>query len=177
MAGSVNKVILVGNLGKDPEVRNSQAGAKIVNFTLATSESWNDKASGERKEKTEWHRVVVFNDRIADIAERYLKKGHKVYVEGSLQTRKWTDQQGQEKYTTEVVIDRFRGDLTLLGGRGGEEVEGAGAGGGYGGARSGGGAAGGYGGGQRAPRSGGGGGSAPSWEPPKGGDMDDEIPF
>lgn len=114
MAGSVNKVILVGNLGKDPEVRNSQAGQKIVNLTLATSETWNDKASGERKERTEWHRVVVFNERIADVAERFLRKGRKVYVEGSLQTRKWTDQSGQEKYTTEVVIDRFRGELTLL---------------------------------------------------------------
>ncbi len=114
MAGSVNKVILVGNLGKDPEVRNAQNGSKIVSFTLATSESWNDKSSGERREKTEWHRVVVFNEHVADIAERYAQKGSKVYVEGSLQTRKWTDQSGQEKYTTEVVIDRFRGDLTLL---------------------------------------------------------------
>src|ERR1700712_414156 len=130
MAGSVNKVILVGNLGKDPEVRNAQNGTKIVTFTLATSESWNDKASGERKEKTEWHRVVVFNERIADVAERFLKKGRKVYVEGSLQTRKWTDQSGAEKYTTEVVIDRFRGELTLIdSNRGGEEE---GGGGGYG---------------------------------------------
>ena len=114
MAGSVNKVILVGNLGKDPEVRNAQNGTKIVSFTLATSESWNDKGSGERREKTEWHRIVIFNERIADVAERFSKKGRKVYVEGSLQTRKWTDQSGQEKYTTEVVIDRFRGELTLL---------------------------------------------------------------
>ncbi len=114
MAGSVNKVILVGNLGKDPEVRTTQAGMKIVNFTLATSESWNDKASGERKEKTEWHRVVIFNERLGDVAERFLRKGRKVYVEGALQTRKWTDQSGAEKYTTEVVIERFRGDLTLL---------------------------------------------------------------
>ncbi len=146
MAGSVNKVILVGNLGKDPEVRNTQAGQKIVNFTLATSDTWNDKASGERKERTEWHRVVVFNDRIADVAERYLRKGRKVYVEGSLQTRKWTDQSGQEKYTTEVVIDRFRGELTLLdsgrdeGGAGGGGFEGGGGfgrSGGAGGARGG----------------------------------------
>ncbi len=114
MAGSVNKVILIGNLGKDPEVRNTQSGSKIVTFSLATSESWTDKASGERKEKTEWHRVVVFNERIADIAERFLSKGRKVYVEGALQTRKWTDQSGQEKYTTEVIIDRFRGELTLV---------------------------------------------------------------
>src|ERR1700709_2211466 len=118
MAGSVNKVILVGNLGKDPEVRTTQDGTKIVNFTLATSETWNDKASGERKERTEWHRIVVFNERIADVCEKYLKKGAKVYVEGSLQTRKWTDQSGQEKYTTEVVIDRFRGEMTMLSGRG-----------------------------------------------------------
>src|SRR5580698_8823778 len=114
MAGSVNKVILVGNLGKDPEVRSTQDGSKIVNLTLATSETWNDRASGERKERTEWHRVVIFNDRVADVAERFLKKGAKVYVEGSLQTRKWTDQGGQERYTTEIVIGRFNGVLTML---------------------------------------------------------------
>src|ERR1700677_3119883 len=114
MAGSVNKVILVGNLGRDPEVRNTQDGAKIVNLALATSETWNDKGSGERKERTEWHRVVIFNDRVADVAERYLKKGAKIYVEGSLQTRKWTDQGGQERYTTEIVIGRFNGVLTML---------------------------------------------------------------
>ena len=114
MAGSVNKVILVGNLGKDPEVRTTQDGQKIVNLTLATSETWNDRASGERKERTEWHRVVIFNDRVADVAERFLRKGRKVYVEGALQTRKWTDQSGQERYTTEVVISRFRGELTIL---------------------------------------------------------------
>lgn len=172
MAGSVNKVILVGNVGKDPEVRNTQDGAKIVNFTMATSETWNDRASGERKEKTEWHRVVVFNENIGNVVERYVRKGTKVYVEGQLQTRKWTDQSGQEKYTTEVVINRFKGELTLLD------------------SRSGGGEGGGFGGGgegsfsrERAPsatrspapaRSGGGG--APSWEPPAG-DLDDEIPF
>lgn len=114
MAGSVNKVILVGNLGKDPEVRMTQGGAKIVSFTLATSDTWNDRASGERRERTEWHRVVVFNERLADVAERFLHKGRKVYLEGSLQTRKWTDQAGQERFTTEVIIDRFRGELTLL---------------------------------------------------------------
>ena len=114
MAGSVNKVILVGNIGKDPEIRSTQSGGKIANLTLATSETWNDKGSGERKEKTEWHRVVVFNDRLVDVVERFVKKGRKIYVEGSLQTRKWTDQSGQEKYTTEVVVDRFRGDITLL---------------------------------------------------------------
>src|SRR5271168_2698656 len=115
MAGSVNKVILVGNLGKDPEVRTTQGGQKIVNFTMATSDNWTDKATGERKERTEWHRVVIFNDRIGEVAEKYLKKGRKVYVEGTLQTRKWTDQaSGQEKYTTEVVIERFRGELVLI---------------------------------------------------------------
>src|SRR3972149_3899437 len=119
MAGSVNKVILVGNLGRDPEVRFSQDGGKIVNMSIATSESWNDKASGQRKEKTEWHRVVIFNDRLADVAEKYLKKGSKVYVEGQLQTRKWTGQDGNERYTTEVVLQRFRGELTLLDGRAG----------------------------------------------------------
>jgi single-strand DNA-binding protein len=120
MAGSVNKVILVGNLGRDPEVRTIQDGTKVVNLALATSETWNDRATGERKERTEWHRVVIFNERIADVAEKYLRKGAKVYVEGALQTRKWTDQSGQEKYTTEIVIGRFRGELTMLDGRGGE---------------------------------------------------------
>ncbi len=171
MAGSVNKVILVGNLGKDPEVRSTQDGSKIVNLALATSETWNDRASGERKEKTEWHRVVIFNDRIADVAEKYLKKGAKVYVEGSLQTRKWTDQTGVEKYTTEIVIGKFRGELTMLSGRG-EEGGMSEGGTGY------------------APReraapmaarnaSAGAGRSAggPSWDSPKGGDLDDEIPF
>jgi single-strand DNA-binding protein len=119
MAGSVNKVILVGNLGKDPEVRRMGSGEPVVNLSVATSESWRDKATGERKEKTEWHRVVIFNENIARVAEQYLKKGSKVYVEGQLQTRKWTDQSGQEKYSTEVVIQRFRGDLTLLDGRSG----------------------------------------------------------
>ncbi len=169
MAGSVNKVILIGNLGKDPEVRTTQDGTKIVNFTLATSETWNDRASGERKERTEWHRVVIFNENLGGIAEKYLRKGQKVYIEGSLQTRKWTDQSGQEKYTTEVVISRFRGDLTLLGGRG--DDGGAGEGGGYApreraSSRS-----------SAPPRESGGGGGA-SWDAPKGGsDLDDEIPF
>ena len=178
MAGSVNKVILVGNLGKDPEVRTTQDGNKIVNLTLATSETWNDRASGERKEKTEWHRVVIFNDRVADVAERFLKKGAKIYVEGSLQTRKWTDQSGQERYTTEVVIGRFNGQLTMLDGR---------SGGGESGGYSGGGSepGGGYAARERAPavagaRSGGAGrgeAGSPSWDAPKGGDLDDEIPF
>ena len=128
MAGSVNKVILVGNLGRDPEVRSTQDGMKIVQLSVATSESWRDKASGERKDKTEWHRVVIFNERLAEVAEKYLRKGSKVYVEGQLQTRKWTDKDGAEKYTTEVVLSRFKGELTMLDGR----SEGAGAGGGYG---------------------------------------------
>ena len=114
MAGSVNKVILIGNLGKDPEVRRTQDGRPIVNFTLATSDTWRDKATGERKERTEWHRVVIFNENLAKIAEQYLKKGAKVYLEGSLQTRKWQDQSGQEKYTTEVVLQGFTGHLTML---------------------------------------------------------------
>ena len=129
MAGSVNKVILVGNLGKDPEVRRMTSGDPVVNLSIATSESWRDKASGERKEKTEWHRVVIFNKNLADVAEKYLKKGAKVYVEGQLQTRKWTDKDGAEKYSTEVVLQNFRGELTMLDGRsGGGEGGGRGAG-------------------------------------------------
>jgi len=119
MAGSVNKVILVGNLGRDPEVRYSQDGAKIVNFSLATSDSWKDKQTGEKREKTEWHRVVIFNDHLGGIAEQYLRKGAKVYVEGALQTRKWTGNDGNERYSTEVVLQRFRGELTMLDSKGG----------------------------------------------------------
>ncbi len=119
MAGSVNKVILVGNLGKDPEVRRMTSGDAVVNLSIATSESWRDKASGERKEKTEWHRVVIFNKNLAEVAEKYLRKGAKVYVEGQLQTRKWTDKDGVEKYSTEVVLQNFRGELTMLDGKGG----------------------------------------------------------
>lgn len=179
MAGSVNKVILVGNLGKDPEVRNTQSGSKIVNLTVATSESWSDRASGERKERTEWHRVVIFNERLADVAERFLRKGRKVYLEGALETRKWTDQAGQEKYTTEVVLKNFRGELVLLdSNRGGDEggdspYGGESSGGGYSRDRAPAPAA-------RAPMGGGGGRSGsggPSWDAPKGGDLDDEIPF
>ena len=151
MAGSVNKVILVGNLGKDPEVRRMTSGEPVVNLSVATSESWRDKASGEKKEKTEWHRVVIFNKNLADVAEKYLKKGAKVYVEGQLQTRKWTDKDGAEKYSTEVVLQNFRGELTMLDGR------------------SGGGDGGGFGGGGR------GAGEAPaSFQRDE---MDDEIPF
>src|SRR5207302_3860842 len=119
MAGSINKVILVGNLGRDPEIRSTQDGMRIGNLAVATSETWRDKMSGERKERTEWHRVVIFNERLAEIAEKYLKKGAKVYIEGALQTRKWTDNSGQERYTTEVVLQRFRGELTMLDGAGG----------------------------------------------------------
>jgi single-strand DNA-binding protein len=119
MAGSINKVILVGNLGKDPEIRRTQDGRPIANLSVATSETWRDKATGERKEKTEWHRVVIFNEGLAKVAEQYLKKGAKVYVEGALQTRKWTDQSGVEKYSTEVVLQGFNSNLTMLDGRGG----------------------------------------------------------
>jgi single-strand DNA-binding protein len=172
MAGSVNKVILIGNLGRDPEIRTTQDGTKVCNLSVATSESWRDKTSGERREKTEWHRVVVFNDRLVDVIEKYLKKGAKVYLEGALQTRKWTDQSGAEKYTTEIVLQKYRGELTMLdggrsGGGGGDEMAdaGAGAGGGY---SAGGGGGGGYSGG------GGGGGSSRGGG---GGDLDDDIPF
>jgi len=163
MAGSVNKVILLGNLGRDPEVRQTQDGTKIVHLAIATSERWRDKNSGEQREKTEWHRVVIFNDRLGEVAEKYLSKGRQVYVEGQLQTRKWTDQSGQEKYTTEIVLQRFRGELTLIGGRG--DDMGGGGGGSYGGDSFSG---------------GGGGGQSSSSQGSSGGgfsDLDDEIPF
>src|SRR5262245_30009519 len=160
MAGSVNKVILVGNLGRDPEVRSFNNGGKVCNLSIATSENWRDKATGERKERTEWHRVAIFNERLAEVAEKYLKKGAKVYIEGQLETRKWTDNEGKERYSTEVVLRQFRGELTMLDGRSG--------GGGMGGPPDddmGGGAP---------PDRGGGGGS-------RGGgrkaDLDDDIPF
>lgn len=114
---SVNKVILIGNLGRDPEIRSTQDGQKIAQLSLATSESWKDKSSGERKEKSEWHRIVIFNERLCDVAEKYLKKGSKVYVEGSLATRKWTDKDGVEKYSTEVVLSKFKGDIVMLDGK------------------------------------------------------------
>jgi single-strand DNA-binding protein len=132
MAGSVNKVILVGNLGADPEIRSLNSGDRVANLRIATSETWRDKASGERKEKTEWHRVVIFNDNLVKVAESYLRKGSTVYIEGSIQTRKWQDQSGVEKYSTEIVLQKFRGELTMLGGRGGD-AEQSGEGGGYGG--------------------------------------------
>ncbi|MDO9336530.1 MAG: single-stranded DNA-binding protein [Caulobacter sp.] len=172
MAGSVNKVILVGNLGRDPEVRNLPNGDKVVNLSLATSEQWRDRNSGERKEKTEWHRVVIFNENLVKVAEQYLKKGSTIYIEGALQTRKWTDQAGVEKYSTEIVLQKFRGELTMLGGRDGGGAS-AGGGGGdseYGGGYSGGGGGGGgFGGGQRNKQSG------PSED--FSADLDDEIPF
>ena len=118
MAGSVNKVILIGNLGADPEIRNLPSGGKVANLSVATTDTWRDRNSGERKERTEWHRVVIFNKNLADVAEKYLRKGSKVYVEGSLQTRKWTDKDGAEKYSTEVVLQNFRGELTMLDGKG-----------------------------------------------------------
>jgi single-strand DNA-binding protein len=133
MAGSVNKVILIGNLGKDPEVRRMQNGNPVVNLTVATSDTWRDKATGERKEKTEWHRVVIFNEGLAKVAEQYLKKGAKVYIEGALQTRKWTDPQGVEKYSTEIVLQGFNSTLTMLDGKGGGAGAGAGGGDSYGG--------------------------------------------
>jgi single-strand DNA-binding protein len=157
MAGSVNKVILVGNVGRDPEIRSTQDGTKVANLSLATSETWRDKNSGERKERTEWHRIVIFNERLADVVEKYVKKGAKLYIEGALQTRKWTDNTGAEKYTTEVVLQRFRGDLTMLDSRGGGGGMGGGAPDDMGSAGSGGGT---------------GGGRTSS-----GGDLDDEIPF
>ncbi|MDP3855316.1 single-stranded DNA-binding protein [Phenylobacterium sp.] len=170
MAGSVNKVILVGNLGADPEIRSLTSGDRVANLRVATSETWRDKSSGERKEKTEWHRVVIFNDNLVKVAEQYLRKGSKIYLEGSIQTRKWTDQSGVEKFSTEVVLQKFRGELTMLDGRG--DAEGASAGG-YGGGDyaggNGGGGGGGFGGGQRKPASG-----------PRedfSADLDDEIPF
>ncbi len=176
MAGSVNKVIIVGNLGRDPEVRSFQNGGKVVNLNIATSETWRDKQSGERKERTEWHRVAILNENLAKIAEQYLKKGSKVYIEGQLETRKWQDQSGAEKYTTEIVLRPYRGELTLLEGReGGSGGGGSGGGGGYddrGGYDDYGGQAGG--GSSQGGRSGSGGGA------PAGGgrsDMDDEIPF
>jgi single-strand DNA-binding protein len=175
MAGSVNKVIIVGNLGRDPEIRSTQDGTKIANFTVATSERWRDRASGEMQERTEWHRVVIFNERLVDVTERFLKKGAKVYLEGALQTRKWTDKDGQEKYTTEIVLAKFRGELTMLDGRreGGGDEGGHGGGGGDFGGGAGGGSRGGYSGGGGGGYGGGGGGGAK--RPPA--DLDDDIPL
>lgn len=126
MAGSVNKVILIGNLGRDPEIRSTQDGREIANLAIATSESWRDKNSGERREKTEWHRVVIFSDGLVNVVKNYLRKGSKVYIEGALQTRKWTDQSGQEKYSTEIVLQGFGSTLTMLDGKGGDSAGGGG---------------------------------------------------
>jgi single-strand DNA-binding protein len=167
MAGSVNKVILVGNLGNDPEVRNLPSGGKVVNLSVATSDQWRDKATGERKERTEWHRVVIFSEGLVRVAEQYLRKGAKVYIEGALQTRKWQDQSGQDKYSTEIVLQGFNSTLTMLDGRG----DGDNAGGGFSGPRD-----------NAAPASFGGGGRQESRRPSaapafESGPMDDDIPF
>ncbi|CUH84964.1 single-stranded DNA-binding protein [Thalassovita mediterranea] len=168
MAGSVNKVIIVGNLGRDPEVRSFQNGGKVCNLRIATSENWKDRNTGERRERTEWHSVAIFSEPLARIAEQYLRKGSKVYIEGQLETRKWQDQNGQDRYSTEVVLRPYRGELTLLDGRG--DNQGGGQGGGYGGDQGGYGGGydqgGGYGGGNQNQQQ-----SAPSR------DLDDEIPF
>ena len=175
MAGSVNKVILVGNLGRDPEIRSTQGGSKLANFSIATSETWSDRQSGERRERTQWHRIVIYNERLVEVAEKYLRKGMKVYLEGALESRQFTDKAGQERETTEVVLRQFRGELQML------DRAGEGTGGGESGgfprsqapARSARGGAGDRGGAERgAPDRGG-----PSWDAPKGGDLDDEIPF
>ena len=179
MAGSVNKVILIGNLGKDPEIRTLNSGDRVANLRIATSEQWRDKGSGERREKTEWHQVVIFNQNLAEVAEKYLRKGAKVYVEGQLQTRKWQDQSGADKYTTEVVVPRFRGELTMLDGRGGgggtgPEDSGFSEGGyGGGGGRSGGG----FDQEVRAAEPAYGGGGARGGRAPGPADLDDDIPF
>ena len=155
MAGSINKVILIGNVGKEPEVKSTQGGQKTVSFSLATSEAWNDKYSGERQERTEWHRIVVFNEHIADLVDKYCRKGTKVYLEGTLQTRKWTDQGGKDRYTTEVVVPRFRGELILLSSRrDGDSYERP-----------------------AAPRREPAGAGADNGRTPGGGDLDDEVPF
>jgi len=159
MAGSVNKVIIIGNLGRDPETRTFQNGGKVCNLRIATSEQWKDKNTGERREKTEWHSVAIFSEPLARVAEQYLRKGSKVYIEGQLETRKWQDQSGQDRYSTEVVLRPYRSELTMLDGR----SDGGGGGGGYGGGRDEG-----YGGGDY-------GGGAPAGRPSS--DMDDEIPF
>ncbi len=172
MAGSVNKVILVGNLGKDPEARSMNSGGEVVSFTLATSETWNDR-DGNRQEKTEWHNVVIFNENLGRVAKNYLRKGQKAYIEGQLQTRKWTDQNGNDRYTTEIVLQRFRGELVLLSGR--EGGSGGNMGGGNGGQFAGGGSRGALSGGASGGSSNFGGGAAqPS---PFDSDLDDDVPF
>jgi single-strand DNA-binding protein len=177
MAGSINKVILIGNIGRDPEIRTFQNGGRVCNFTLATSESWRDRTSGERREKTEWHRIVVFSEGLVGIAERFLRKGSKVYVEGQLETRKFQDQSGAERSITEVVLRNFNSNITMLDGRGGEGGGGGGqgsSGGDYGGGGYGGGGQGGSGGGYGSGGSQGGGKPGGGYS---GTDLDDEIPF
>ncbi|MFH1803564.1 MAG: single-stranded DNA-binding protein [Pseudomonadota bacterium] len=176
MAGSVNKVILVGNLGRDPEIRFTQAGKKIANFSIATSEQWKDRQSGERRERTEWHRIVVFSDALADVVEKYVKKGSKLYIEGQLRTRKWQGQDGKENYTTEIVLEGFNSVLTMLDSRGdGGSSSGGSGGGNYGGdyGDSNGGSDAGWGNSSGGGSARSGGGSAPAGAP----DLDDEIPF
>ncbi|WP_372574431.1 single-stranded DNA-binding protein [Ruegeria jejuensis] len=168
MAGSVNKVILIGNLGRDPEVRSFQNGGKVCNLRIATSETWKDRNTGERRERTEWHSVAIFNEGLVRVAEQYLRKGSKVYIEGQLQTRKWQDQSGQDRYSTEVVLQGFGSTLTMLDGRG----EGGGGGGGYGGGQGGG-----YDSGPQGDPYGGSRGSSSAPAPASGGIDDDEIPF
>jgi single-strand DNA-binding protein len=168
MAGSVNKVILIGNLGKDPEARSMGSGGEVVSFSIATSENWNDKQSGERREKTEWHNIVIFNENLGRIAKQYLRKGSSVYVEGQLQTRKWTDKDNNDRYTTEIVLQRFRGELTLLGSRDGGGGQGGGSG--SGGANNWGNDGGGSGSGGSSRGGGAGSGAFDS-------DLDDDVPF
>ncbi|RIV85857.1 single-stranded DNA-binding protein [Aurantiacibacter zhengii] len=175
MAGSLNKVMLIGNLGQDPEVRSFQNGGKVCNLRIATSETWKDRNSGERQERTEWHTVAIFSEGLVNVAENYLKKGSKVYIEGQLQTRKWQDQNGQDRYSTEVVLRGFNGTLVMLDGRG----EGGGGGGGFGGGQRSGGGSGGFGGGQGGGNYGGssGGGGQSSGGGSNYDDLDDDIPF
>lgn len=181
MAGSVNKVIIVGNLGRDPEVRSFPNGGKVCNLRIATSENWRDRTTGERREKTEWHSVAIFSEPLAKIAEQYLRKGSKVYIEGALETRKWQDQSGADRYSTEVVLRPYRGELTLLDGRDGGGSGGGAGGGGYGGGPDDGGYDGGYGGGSSGGggggRSGGGGYGGGSGGGGGRSDLDDDIPF
>ncbi len=179
MAGSVNKVILIGNLGKDPEARTMNNGGEVISFSIATSETWNDKQSGEKRDKTEWHNIVIFNENLGRVAKQYLRKGSSVYVEGQLQTRKWTDQSGADRYTTEIVLQRFRGELTLLGSRGeggGSGGQSSGGGSSWGGGQSSGGASSGstWGNDGGGASGGGGGQRGPS---PFDADLDDDVPF
>lgn len=176
MAGSVNKVILIGNLGRDPEVRTFQNGGKVCNLRIATSENWKDRNTGERRERTEWHTVAIFNENLARLAEQYLRKGSKVYIEGKLETRKWQDQSGQDRYSTEVVLRPFAGEMTFLDGRDGGSGGGQGGGGGYGG-DSGGDYGGGYSSGPDQGYGGGGSSSGGGTSRPPARDLDDEIPF